>query len=329
MRRKQLPSNHPRIAGSLHNIGLVYKAKRDFNTALDYYQQALTIDENLYPGNNLQKAMTVESIGIVYIDKEDFDTALTYLSRALEMFKHVLPEQHSNIAICFGMIGYAHHKKGNLDIAMDYCQQELNMEEQCLPFDHSNLSIHLGSITGIYKKVNEIDKALELCQQKLLIQKTRLGENHPRIARTLMIMADLIKDDNPNEALQYYEQALSVLENFIPLDRQVTSECLSSMACLYSSCGMIGDALRCELKVLKLNRQALSSDHINIANSLRNLGIYYKQMNNLSEALRYFNESLSIYQANYGSEHEMVKAGETDIARLKDEQVSLSSHEEE
>ncbi|CAF1212100.1 unnamed protein product [Adineta steineri] len=317
MRRKQLPSNHPHIAGSLNNIGLIYKTKGDLNTALDYLQQALIVDENLHPGNNLGKAMTIDNIGRVYTDKKDFDTALTYLCRALEMFKHVLPDQHSQTAICLGSIGDAHEKKGNLYVALSYYRQQLNMEEQCLPFDHSYLSIHLSLIIDIYKKMNEIDNALNLCQQKLHIQKTRLGEHHPRIARTLMIMADLIEDDNYNEALKYYEQALSVLENCTPLDYQLTSDCLTSMACLYSSYNMMEDALRCQLKALELYRQTLSSDHTEIANSLRNIGLLYEKMNNLSEALRYYNESLSIYQANYESEHEMVKRGEADIAELK------------
>ncbi|CAF1349436.1 unnamed protein product [Adineta steineri] len=329
MRRKQLPSNNPHIASSLNNIGGIYQAKGDFNTALDYYQQALRVYDNLYPGNNLQKAKSIECIGSVYTDKEDFKTALTYLSRTLEMYTHVLPDQHSQTATCLGKIGDVHKKKGNLDIALDYYQQQLNMEEQCLPFEHSDLSIHLGWVVGIYKTMDETDKALDLCQQKLLIQKTRLGENHPHIARTLMIMADLIKEDNPNEALKYYEQALSVLKNCTSSDYQVTSDCLTFMACLYFNYDMIEDALRCQLKALELYREALSSDHTEIANSLRNIGLLYEIMNNLSEALRYFNESLSIYQVNYESEHEMVKRGEADIAALKEKQLSLSSYEEE
>ncbi|CAF1419904.1 unnamed protein product [Adineta steineri] len=317
MRRKQLPSNHPHIASSLNNIGCIYKAKGDYNTALDYCQQALAVEKKLYSGNNIQKAMTIQNIGIVYRDKEDFDTALTYFSRALEMYKHVLPDQHSYIATCLGVTGDAHEKKGNLDTALDYYQQQLNMEEQCLPFEHSDLSNHLGWIIDTYKKMNEIDKALDLCQQKLVIQKSRLGENHPRIAQTLMIMAKLIQDDNLNEALQYYEQALLVLENCTPSDYQVTSDCLTSTVCLYFKKDMMDDALRCQLKALELDRQTLSSDHTYIANSLRNIGLCYKEMNNLSEALRYYNESLSIYRANYGPKHEMVKRCEADIARLK------------
>ncbi|CAF0863495.1 unnamed protein product [Adineta steineri] len=101
------------------------------------------------------------------------------------------------------------------------------------------------------------------------------------------------------------------------------------MSCLYSNCDRREDALRCELKALELKRRTLSSDHSNIANKLRNIGLDYEEMSSLSEALRYFSESLSIYQANYGPEHEMVKRGEADIAILKEKQLSLSYHKEE
>jgi tetratricopeptide (TPR) repeat protein len=99
------------------------------------------------------------------------------------------------------------------------------------------------------------------------------------------------------------------------------------MTCLYSKYEMNTDALRCELKALDLARQTWSADHINIANNLRNIGISYKEMNNSSEAFRYFNESLSIYKLNYGPEHEKVKLVEEDIARLTNEESPSYTNE--
>ncbi|CAF3797467.1 unnamed protein product [Rotaria sp. Silwood1] len=236
------------------------------------------------------------------------------------MFKRVLPDQHASIARCLGQIGYVNEKKGDLNVALDYYYQELTMEEQCLPFDHPKLSSDLYWIVDTYKKMGEHEKAIELCQNKLNIQQNRLGENHPRSARTLMIIANVLQKKDPNEAVKYYEKALSILENSTPPDYQTTSECLTCMTCLYGAYNMNEDALRCELKALDVNRTILSSDHIDIANNLRNIGISYREMNNPSEALRYFNESLSIYKVNYGSEHEKVKKVEADIATLNEEQ---------
>jgi tetratricopeptide (TPR) repeat protein len=327
--RKQLPSDHPHIAVSLNGIGNIYRRKGNYDTALDYLLRALTIKEKIYPDDNLDKAFTVSNIGLLYSNKGDLNSALTYLSRALEMYKHVLPDQHANIASCLGAIGYAHEKKGDLNVALDYYHHQLQMEEQCLPFDHPDLSTHLRWILNTYKKMNETEKGLEFCREKFNVQKNRLGENHPRVARTLMTMASVCEDDNPNEALEYYEEALSILEQSIPSDHQTTSNCLTYMACLYANCGQSEDALRYYVKALDLYRQTLSSDHINIANTLRNMGLCYEYMNDLSEALRYFNESLSIYKLNYGPEHEKVKKVEKDIAQLNGEQSSPSTNETE
>lgn len=319
IRRKQLPPDHIHIADSLNSIGNLHRRKENFDTALDYLLQAITIQEKNYQNDNIRKAYTFSNIGLLYCDKGDFDTALTYLSRAVEMYKRVLPDQHVEIALGLGEIAYVHEKKSDLDVALEYYHQQLNMEEQCIPFNHPNLSEHLDSIVDTYKKLGETQKGLEFCREKLAAQKNRLGKNHPQIARTLVVMASVCKDDNPDEALQYYEEALSILENSVPPDYQTISSCLIDMACLYSEYSMNEDAWQCSLKALELSRQVLSADHINIANNLRNIGIFYEDMNNLPEALRYLNESLAIYKLNYGPEHERLKLVENDIARLNNE----------
>jgi tetratricopeptide (TPR) repeat protein len=227
------------------------------------------------PGDHFKKAMIIENIGRVYTDKKDFNTALTYLSRSLDMHRRVLPDQNSDVARCIGSIEFVHEQKGDLDVALDYYHQQLKMEEQCLSFDHSDLSMHLDWIVNIYKKMGEIEAALEFCREKLNAQKNRLGENHSRVARTLMSMGNIQEDDNPNESLEYYEETLSILENSTLPNLKLIFDCLISMVCSYTEYDMNEDALRCEFKALELKRQTLSSDHIDIANNLRNISIHF------------------------------------------------------
>ncbi|CAF1177402.1 unnamed protein product [Rotaria sordida] len=316
IRQIRLPPDHPHIAASLNNIGGIYKAKGDPGRAIDYYNKALNIQKKNYPGDHVHKAMTMENIGRVYTDKNDFDTALLHLFRALDMYKRVLPAQHPDIARCLGNIGVVHEKKGNFDNALDYYHQQLEMDEQCLPIDHPDRSKHLDWIVDTYKKVGEIEKALNLCRKQLNIQKSSLHETHPCIARTLINMADVLEDKDPNQALDHYASALCILEQSTPPDHRAISQCLTSMACLYSNFDMLDNALQCQLKALDLNRQILPSNHASIANNLRNIGLFYQAMNKSSEALRYLDESLSIYRANYGQDHEYVKRGETDIVNI-------------
>jgi tetratricopeptide (TPR) repeat protein len=323
IRKKRLEPDHPHLGASLNNIGMIHKAKENPDLALEYFKQSLPITEKIASGTSPQTAMVNENMGKAYSDKGDYDAALTHLLRALQIFKNIQPEQHREIARCLGTIGYVYEKKNELKLALNYYHQQLKMEERWLPHDHPNLTNHLDWIVDTYRKMGETEKALKLCQEKLTLQKTRLGTNHPCISQILMIMADLLKRKQPNEALKYYEEALSILEIASPPDHQTTFTCLTDMSRLYFEHDMNRDAIRCELKALELYRRTLSSDHTDIANSLRNLGLYYEKMNTISEAFRHYNRSLAIYRTNYGSEHKEVKKVEEDIARLMSKRTSL------
>jgi tetratricopeptide (TPR) repeat protein len=317
--RKRLSPDHPHIADLLHNIGLIHQRKRNYKLALDYYQKALKIEEKNDSNDHVKKAIMILNIGLVHSDKNDFDIALNYLFRALQMFKRVLPNRHSTIASCLGNIAYVYENKNDFNVALDYYQQKLIMEEQCLPFDHPNIFFTFHSIANIHTKMGHIEQGLEFCREKLHDQKNQLGKSHPCLARTLMIMGDIITDNNRDDALQYYKEALSILKHCIPSDHQTTSKCLTAMMCLYYNSGNYKNALQYQLKALDYDRQILSSDHVFIANNLRNVGLCYEVMNHPSKALQYYNESLSIYRANYNSEHEDVKKVKKDIARLKNQ----------
>ena len=308
--------NYPQLAGSLGSIGRIHRSRGNFDQALACFKQELDIGEKYYPGDHIHKAVAMEYLGIIHGDKEEFDAVFNYLFDALAMFQRMLPAPHPYIARSFGYIGYAYEKKGELDRALDYYQQLLDMDEQCLPLDHPDRSIDLEMVVHIYKRMGESEKALNFCRKKLNDQKSILGETHSCIARTLVSMADVLKEEDSNEAFNSYKQALAILEQSVSPDPGLVSHCLSAISCLYWKREMIEDALRYELQALDLHRQTLSPEHIKIANSLRNIGIYYRCMHDPSAATHSLLESLSIYRVNYNSDHPDVKRVEADIADL-------------
>ncbi|CAF4606930.1 unnamed protein product [Rotaria sp. Silwood2] len=327
IRQEKVSPDHPHIAISLKNMGNIYSRRGNFNQALHCYQKALDIEEKFYPSDHLQKGMTILNIGLTYASTYDLDTALVHLHHALEIYKRVLPLQHLNIAQCLGNIGYVHKIKYDFRTTLDYYRQQLEMEEKCLPSNHPDLSKHLSWIVELYNKMGKIDKAMEFCKEKLDRQKNILGETHPQIARILMILAEVSKNIDPNQSVEYYNQSLSILERLTPSDHQATAECLTSMACFYGTLNMFDHALQCQLKANDLLRQVHSSDHVYLAHSLRNIAISYEKMNNKEEALHCLQESLSIYQFNYGPEDQNVKRTEADIARLNEKQNLASINE--
>ncbi|CAF4104087.1 unnamed protein product, partial [Rotaria sp. Silwood2] len=324
-----LPNDDPLLANSLINIGNIYRDKHNLNQALNYYQQALLIQEIAYSDDHLNKAKTIRIIGIIYYDKQDWQNALNYLNRTLKMYQCLL-SNHNNIAMCYGDIGNVYEKMNDLDLAFNYYEQQFQIEEQYLCLSHPNLILHFDRIIDILKKKNQIEKAIELCKEKLLILKNILGieyESHLRIARILILIATLYEDKNPREAHQYYEQALEILEH--NKNEEIFQICLSTMINFYWKCRMFDRALMCQMKLLNLRRSTLSSNHLDVAYSLRDLARLYRAMNKSNEALQYFDQSLHILQSKYGSEHIDVKKIQKEIIDLKDIVKSLSSNADE
>ncbi|CAF1106315.1 unnamed protein product [Adineta steineri] len=315
IRQKVLPKDDSRIAASLHNIGLIYKAKGEYDRALDLYQQALAIHDKNYPGDHIHKEYTIECIGLVYSSKDDLDTALIWLNRAFDMCTRLFPPNHPDIARCLGNLGYVYEKKGDLDRSIDFYRRRLEIEEDTLPSDHSGLSSDLEDLAKIYKKKNGTEMALAFCEKQLVSQRAIFGDTHHRIASTLMIIGDLFE---PTEQRQYYEQALSILESCHPPNDLVTLNCLGVLGAIKFDEGNCQEGLAHWQHILDIRRQIHSPDHPDIAFWLDWLGdIYFEYIQDYSEALRYYTESLAIYRSNYPPQHKAVVEIEEKIEKVR------------
>ena len=72
---------------SLYNIGSVYYFKGDYDKALNYYERALAIREEI--GDKSGMGINLNNIGIVHHDKGDYKKALDYYERSLAIQKEI------------------------------------------------------------------------------------------------------------------------------------------------------------------------------------------------------------------------------------------------
>ena len=100
----------------------------------------------------------------------------------------------------------------------------------------------------------------------------------------------------------------------------MTGKCLDCLGSIYAIHSQFDHALLNLLKVLVYYRRSLIANHTDIAKICRIIALCYQKTNKPLKAHSYFNESHSIYQANYGANHKDVKLVEDDIARLNGEQ---------
>ncbi|MHA2246114.1 MAG: tetratricopeptide repeat protein [Candidatus Hodarchaeales archaeon] len=113
------------IAGSLNNIGIIYRTKGEMDKALEYYQRSLTLYDEI--GNPFYIALALNNIGDVYRTKGELDKALEYLQRSLVLKEDIGNPQ--DIATSLDNIGIIYRAKGELNKALNCFQRSLALEE--------------------------------------------------------------------------------------------------------------------------------------------------------------------------------------------------------
>ncbi|CAF3709736.1 unnamed protein product [Rotaria sp. Silwood1] len=253
--------------------------------------------------------------------------ALSFLASALDIYNCILFTPHHQIAQCLGYLGLVYEDKNELGMALDYFNQQLEMEEQCLPLGHWRFAEHIGWIVHVHMKMDNRNEAEKLCQKESRHAKRTLGAAHPHAARMQMLMAELAEDNEPDQALRLYKKAVSILNVSTKPDDRSLVRCFLAMANLNNKRNNFRDALKYDKKAVLLASKCMPRDHVDMAFSLKNLGISYYAINNVQEARSCFSKSLSIYRNNYTSEHIAMKLYTLIVTNLVEQTSETNSNE--
>ncbi|MHA2254071.1 MAG: tetratricopeptide repeat protein, partial [Candidatus Kariarchaeaceae archaeon] len=113
------------IAGSLNNLGLVYRQKGDLLQALEYYQNALEIFKK---HNKKQTVASIHNnIGVVYRLQGNLDQALEYYQKSLQIFEEI--GKADSIASRYENIGVVYYQKNELNLAQSNLKKAFNIIE--------------------------------------------------------------------------------------------------------------------------------------------------------------------------------------------------------
>ena len=265
-----------------------------------------------------------------------------------QILLETLPDTHPNLAEIYIELGNIKEQRGEYYLALNYYQTALDLQRKQNPHEHFIHACLLNRIGRVYQHMNNLDRAMEFYQQSLDIyqkialpvtseqldvviqfceEKFSLFDTHPNRTHLLILLASLYEEKSPQQADQYYQQAVTILEQH-PTD-QIFDKSLSTMINFYWKCRMFDRALVCQMKLLHLRRSNRRAHDQEIAYALRGVGRLYRAMNRFEQALNYFDESLSIFRQNFPSEHLDVRTIEKEIFDLKSILKSISSTAQE
>ena len=174
--------------------------------------------------------------------------------------------------------------------AYEKCLHDLSIPEE----DKIGFNILIGNCYYFLSKLNQAEKhfkeslnVLKRAENKI----TKLPAKSAALGNIGNIYHNLGK---PDEALEYYQQALEINRKLGY--EQGTAHNLNNIGTLYNELGKHDEALKYQEEALEISKKF--KDEQAIANSLTNIGTIYTDSGKPEEALKLFQETLEINKKN-------------------------------
>ncbi|MFO7979013.1 MAG: tetratricopeptide repeat protein, partial [Bacteroidales bacterium] len=182
----------------LRYIGIIYRNKGEYATALDYYQKAL----DLFLDHDLKSGISAvyNNFGVVYRNLGNYSRAIEYYHKALAIFEET--GNTRGVAFCHNNIGIIHDVQKEYGLALEYY-----LKAQAV-FEQDNVPALVGStqmnIGMVYLALKDPEQALVYCRLALenLLPNNRKVEASRTYTNMALAYAELQQYDNALENLE-------------------------------------------------------------------------------------------------------------------------------
>jgi CHAT domain-containing protein/Tfp pilus assembly protein PilF len=197
------------LAECIDNLGLVLKARGDFDRGQDLLLRGLALREKL--GNPTFIASSLTNLGALAKSRGDLARADDYLTRALEA--GAFPAKSLAQASLVGDLGLLALDRGDLDRAEQLLRRTLAIQEELAP-GSLHVAQTLTHLARIARARGDGDGAADLLRRALDLEEA-VGPGGRDHAETLALRAEVAALSAEPDAALWYERAVTALEGHL------------------------------------------------------------------------------------------------------------------
>jgi CHAT domain-containing protein/Tfp pilus assembly protein PilF len=175
IRRSLVKENSELIAASYNDLGLVYSTT-DADKALDHYEKALAIYQNLHGKEHSKIAIVNTNLGFVYRTIELYGDAILNFETALTIWEKIYQQPHPTKAFILFNLGQTYLKMRNEKAAEGYYERALKMYWETFGKKHPEIATVLNSIGNLKLASRKFDEALDYYQAALIANSSNFNE---------------------------------------------------------------------------------------------------------------------------------------------------------
>lgn len=160
------------------NLGAYHQLRKEYDTALLYFSQALESSRN----HPLDTAMIHSYLGLLHCDRRQWSLSLKHYEQALDMYKRLLTNtNHPTIALIHDGLGTLYLTKGEYRAAQREFEYCLELQTRVLPPKHPDIAGTYNNLAGVFNEMGRYEEALLYHYEALEIATASLPDEHSDI----------------------------------------------------------------------------------------------------------------------------------------------------
>ena len=279
-------------------LGNIFDEKGEYERAMDYYEQALSIQQRTLEPDHFLFIATYNNITTIQMRLGQYEEAIKNFESCLSIELSCQPESHPNVYKTYNNLAIAYAEIGDYPRAAGYCQKAIDIEVE-LGLDvmkHPSMATLYHNLGTFYDDMKQYTKAVDHYERALSIQKVSLPPDHP--SRVITEGALAMTHSQLGNLIAALEKCLVVLD----IKLKVRPPHFPSLAKTYTNLGTIyqrsGDFNNAEenfKRSLQIYRRHLPETHPDAGTTHRLLGDLYDAMGKISEAMSSYQQAFDIF----------------------------------
>eukprot|EP00559_Dactyliosolen_fragilissimus_P001138 CAMPEP_0184861368 /NCGR_PEP_ID=MMETSP0580-20130426/6069_1 /TAXON_ID=1118495 /ORGANISM="Dactyliosolen fragilissimus" /LENGTH=767 /DNA_ID=CAMNT_0027358841 /DNA_START=87 /DNA_END=2391 /DNA_ORIENTATION=- len=315
---KALGEDHPYVAGTRKNIGMVLAERSDLDAAMEQFEKAKDIYSANNNGSDMSRdvASALSCMGNVENRQGNFDNALSFYSKALHIFRTLAEKSRwtstsiQDVTSTLKIIGMVYSQSLDLDSAMKCFQEAMELlRSSDKPGSSGNNSLAVASILtrmgGIFFKRDKLKEAMDNYQEAFSVISESIGTTmHPDVAGIYHYMGTIHQKRNQfNEAMACFKESMRIYTSTLGPGNPSIATTLVCMGSLhYKKCNF-DRAMYFYKEALRLYENSYGSNHPEVAPTLKSIAMIHTKKGEYNEALDIFTEILGKKSAALGPCH--------------------------
>ena len=283
--RKAHGLEHPLVAQSLNNLGVLLRMQGDFEESQPLIEESLAMRRRLLGSMDKDVAVTLVELARVLKDRGRGAESEPYIREALAIRQQIFGDEHRETATSKNELALLLWDRGDLDGAEPLFRQNLETTRRLLGATHASTATSMGNLALVLNAKGDRAAAERLFRDAVEVHRHTVGESHPNYAGGLHNLANVLYDEGRfEEALALTTEAVRIVRPVLRPDHPKLMTYMVSVARAQIANGQAAAAEPALRSVLEVRRRLYQAGDWRIAQVQSLLGASLSAQRKYAEA---------------------------------------------